>query len=365
MGIGTLENLDPDQALAHTRALRKRVLGGSAVADTYAVGPVGSGSGQRVLVLGGTGYIGQALVPELRRRGFAPVVLARPGSDVAALGDAEVVRGTPAIAADVERAFAAGPVHAVISLLSSRRPNDPDECRTVDYVSVINGVAAAAQHGSARFVHISDYGCYRPELLPQIYKLQVEGELIGGHHGRLPWTIIRPTAYFPYLSVNFGDIKNGGSYRLFDHGEWALSNPIAREDLAEFIVNALCDPDAEGRVLPVGGPWSADNVVSIRTAGDMMFDVLGQEPRWEVTTLKSWDTKTARLRRASALYPKLRNVAFYLDAAKYWSVVDHVAPPYGTVTLRDFMNRLKDREFPTGSFRDRMKSGTALMPTDV
>lgn len=44
---------------------------------------------------------------------------------------------------------------------------------------------------------------------------------------------------------------------------------------------------------------------------------------------------------------------------------DHVVPAYGTPTLRGFMERLKDREFPTGSFRERMKQGTNAMPTDI
>ena len=65
-------------------------------------------------------------------------------------------------------------------------------------------------------------------------------------------------------------------------------------------------------------------------------------------------------RRMGKVYPAMRNVAFYLDAAKYWSVVDHIAPPYGTATLRDFFLKLRDREFPTGSFRERMKAEKAL-----
>lgn len=362
MGISTLDRIDPVAAKQRTDELRAVIFGDSPVRDTYVTGARGAGSGERVLVLGGTGYIGGALVPELAARGYRPVVLSRSGG---AIEHAEVVTGDPTRPADLEKAFAGEPVAAVISLLSSRRPNDPEECRLVDYVAVTNGAKAAAAHGVSRFVHISDYGVYRPELLPQIYKLQVEGELLGGHFGALPFTIVRPTAYFPYLSVNFGPVKNGEPYRIFDHGEYAISNPIAREDLAEFIVNALADPDAAGRILPVGGPWTPDNAVSIKTAGDMMFDVLGREPDFTVETLASWDAKTARLRRAGKVYPKLRNVAFYLDAAKYWSVVSHVAPPYGHRTLREFMGKLKDREYPAGSFRERMKSGTSMIPTDV
>ncbi len=363
--FSTISQVDPVAAKRRVDELRAEVFGDSPVKQTYATGRRGSGDGEHVLVLGGSGYIGRALVPELLDRGFTPVVLARSTQSVDGMPDVPVVVGDPTRAEDIEAAFAQYPIRSAISLLSSRRPNDPEECRQVDYVAVTNGIRAAAAHGARRFVHISDYGVYRPELLPQVYKLQVEGELIGGHFGRIPYTIVRPTAYYPYLSVNFGSVKNGEPYRIFDHGEYSLTNPIAREDLAEFIVNALCDDDAAGRILPVGGPWNEDNVVTLRSAGEMMFDVLGTEPQFKVQTLESWDKTIARMRRVGTVYPRMKNVAFYLEAAKYWSVVSHLAPPYGTRTLREFMEKLKDREYPAGSFRDRMKSGTSMIPTDV
>ena len=357
--------LDPATARRHVDELRAIVLGDSPVRDTYVTGPRGQGTGEHVLVLGGTGYIGRALVPELVARGLVPVVVTRDATSATGLPDVPVVVADPVAAGSLEPAFATYPIAVTVSLLSSRRPNDPEECRRVDYDAVTQAARTSAAHGVRRFVHVSDYGVYRPELLPQIYKLQVEGELLGGHFGRLPWTVVRPTAYFPYLSVNFGSVKNGEPYRIFDHGEYAICNPIAREDLAEFLVNAILDDDAEGRILPVGGPWTDDNVVSIKTAGDLMFEVLGREPSFTVDTLESWDRTVRRMRRAGAVYPKMRNVAFYLEAARYWSTVTHIAPPYGTRTLRGFFDQLKDRDYPAGSFRDRMKAGTSLIPTDV
>jgi divinyl chlorophyllide a 8-vinyl-reductase len=357
--------IDPATAQAHVDELRALVLGDSPVRSTYPPSSRATGGGEHVLVLGATGYVGRALVPELVARGFVPVVVTRSAESAAGLPDVPVVVADPVVPGSLEPAFSAYPVTATVSLLSSRRPNDPDECRRVDYDAVMNAARTSAAHGVRRFLHVSDYGVYRPELLPQVWKLRVEGELLGGHVGRLPWTVVRPTAYFPYLSVSFGAVKNGEPYRIFDHGEYALCNPIAREDLAEFLVDALASADAEGRILPVGGPWTADNVVSIKSAGDLMFEVLGREPDFTVETLDSWDRTVARMRRAGIVYPRMRNVAFYLEAARYWSTVTHVAPPYGERTLRGFFEQLKDRDYPAGSFRDRMKAGTSMIPTDV
>ena len=147
-------------------------------------------------------------------------------------------------------------------------------------------------------------------------------------------------------SVAFGDVKNDLAYRIYDHGEWNVVNPIAREDLAEFIVNQVLNDDAIGRILPVGGPWTADNTVTLKGAGELMFELNGKEPQWEVITMASWDKKIGRLTRLSKLTKQLKPVVFYLEAAKYWSVVDHVAPAYGTRTLKGFMEKLVDREFP-------------------
>ena len=243
-------------------------------------------------------------MPELVARGLVPVVVTRSAESASGMPDVPLVIADPVVEGSLEAAFAAHPITATISLLSSRRPNDPEECRRVDYDAVTNAARTSAAHGVRRFLHVSDYGVYRPELLPQIYKLQVEGELLGGHFGALPWTVVRPTAYFPYLSVNFGSVKNGEPYRIFDHGEYAICNPIAREDLAEFLVNALLDEDAAGRILPVGGPWTADNVVSIKSAGDLMFEVLGRTPEFKVDTLDSWDRTVTRMRRAGRRLPQ-------------------------------------------------------------
>ncbi|MFD1827592.1 MULTISPECIES: NAD(P)H-binding protein [Mumia] len=367
MAYSTITSLDATSAQQRSHELRTRLL--SSTSGTYATGPTGSGNGERVLVLGGTGYIGRALVPELARRGYKPAVLAR---DAAVKNDpvfldagAEIVSGDATRPEDVENAVAAAPTAVVVSLLSGRRPNDAEECKLVDYDAVMNGIRSAVGHQVQQFIHVSDYGAYRPELIPQVYKLQVEGELMGQHHGALPWTIVRPTAYYPYLSMTFGDVKNGLPYRIFDHGEYNVVNPIAREDLAEFLTNQVLSPEALGRVLPVGGPWQADNVVTLKDAGQMMFDVTGRDPQWDVVPMTTWDKKIARLQRIGKYSKKVAPVAYYLEAAKYWSVVDHVAPAYGTRTLREFMEKLKDREFPTGSFRERMKSGTAVMPTDI
>ena len=292
MAYSTITNLDVTAAQQHSHELLDRVL--STESSTYVTGPTGTGNGERVLVLGGTGYIGRALVPELARRGYRPAVLARNGEikNEAEYADAEVIVGDATKAADVVAAVAAAPTAVVISLLSGRKPNDAEDCRQVDHEAVVHGIKAAVAHDVKQFIHISDYGVYRPELIPQVYKIQVEGELIGQHHGYVPWTIIRPTAYFPYLSVAFGDVKNDLAYRIYDHGEYNVVNPIAREDLAEFIVNQVLNDDAIGRVLPSavrGRPTtrSPSRVPVSSCSSSTARSPSGRSSRWPAGTRRS------------------------------------------------------------------------------
>jgi uncharacterized protein YbjT (DUF2867 family) len=365
MAYSTIQEMhkrkDEEQALA--RALIKQAL---ATKDTtYKTGKAGHGSGQHVLVLGGTGYIGRALVPELAERGYKPVLLARRAPEKEAYPHAEVVIGEVSQRADVEKVFDSFPVEGVITLLSSRRPNDEEECRRVDYQSNINAIQVGAAKGLKHFIHISDSGCYRPELLPQVYKLQVEGELIGRFHGALNYSIVRPTSYYPHLAVNFGEVQNDQPCRIFDHGEWAVSNPISRENLSEFIVNLLFNESNYGKILPVGGPWVEDNICTLRRANEMLFEVLGKPEKFTVVSMEAWERRIKIMKAVSRVAPAVRRMAFYLEAAKYWSVVSHFAPPYGNDTFKEYLIKLRASGYSAGTMRDRMKSGTSMIPTHV
>jgi len=356
MAYSTIQDihLQRDRAQQRTRALMERAL--SETSTVYETGKPGTGAGQEILVLGGTGYIGRALVPELCQRGYRPVVLSRSGEVDDSFAGAEVVQGDPRTQADLDAVFDRHDIRGVITLLSSRRPNDEEECRCVDYEANLNAVKAAVRHGADQFIHISDYGCYRPELIPQVYKLQVEGELLGRHHGQLDFTIVRPTVYYPYLAMHFGEVQQGNAYRIFDHGEWAMYNPISREDLAEFIVNQLFNRGSYGRILPVGGPWNAANLLTIKSAGEKIHQVLNREESFTVTPMKSWERRTGMMRGMGRFIPMFRRVAYYLEAAKYWSVVSHFAPAYGSDSFDEYLVKLRDSGYNPGTFRDRMKA---------
>ena len=109
----------------------------------------------RVLVTGGTGYLGQAVVRALADRGHTPVVFARgalasglPG--VAADGD---VRDLPALTRAVRGCDALCHMAALVSVWR-RRAQDFDD---VNIGGLRNALAAAASAGISRIVYTSSF----------------------------------------------------------------------------------------------------------------------------------------------------------------------------------------------------------------
>ena len=362
LGIGVIQE-DSQGARERTKKIWDKALREGS--STYTTGKGDHGNGERVLVIGGTGYIGQALIPELSARGYQPVVLSRQTGFQEKFPNAEVIAGSVCDRADLKRAFANGQIEGVITLLACRNIIDEALCWQVDYVANNSIIEEAREQGVKHLIHTSDYGAYRPKLPTQFYKLRIEGELLGQHHAPLNFTIIRPTSYFPHLSLNFETARSGKPVPIFEHGEWGIFNPIAREDLAEFFVNTLFEENRFGKILPVGGPWVPENMCTAKSSSDMMFEVLGMESRYKTISMKSWDRLIRMAKYIGVLIPMVRRGMFYMQAIKYWSTTSHFAPAYGTRTLKDFYRKLAQREYKPKGFFERMRGGTAAMPTDI
>jgi uncharacterized protein YbjT (DUF2867 family) len=108
-----------------------------------------------VLVTGGTGYIGRALVPELLRRGHRVRVLARPASQARVPAGAEAIAGDVLDAAALGRALRDG--DTVVHLVGTPHPN-PTKVQAfleVDLASARALARAAPRAGVAHVVYVS------------------------------------------------------------------------------------------------------------------------------------------------------------------------------------------------------------------
>ncbi len=115
----------------------------------------------------------------------------------------------------------------------------------------------------------------------------------------------------------------------------------------------------------MGGPWVEDNICTLRRANELLFEVLEKPAQFTIVSMESWERRIKIMKAISLLAPTFRRMAFYLEAAKYWSVVSHFSPPYGNDTFKEYLVKLKASGYNAGTMRDRMKSGTSMIPTHV
>ena len=70
-------------------------------------------------------------------------------------------------------------------------------------------------------------------------------------------SIVRPTAFFKSVSGQLESILEGNAYVLFGDGAVTQCNPIAEEELAEYMIDSSLEQYKEqrwGKILNVGGP---------------------------------------------------------------------------------------------------------------
>jgi len=327
------------------------------VKEVYQGLPKVSGS---VLCVGCTGYIGEAVVFEAARRGLKVTVFVREKTVERFTGQLKELKiqdrvslhvGDATVQADVEKAMNDTKATCVISLLASPQVTDEQNIYDIDYMASQTVLNAARKCGIKQFIYCSDTGVYQPAICCQYHKLRIEGELMRCYPGGPQWTVIRPTTYHPYVvsAIVLDQVRQGQSVPLFgsadDAGDLAVYNAIAREDLGRFIVSCVNNQNTYGRILAVGGPWSAENVGTLGDITKWMIELAspaGKKP----SAIKPLGMNLSEIiyKAMEALghfSSKLKQVAtivfFY---TKYWSTVSHFSPGTGICDSHDYTKEL-------------------------
>ncbi len=285
-----------------------------------------------VLIVGATGYIGRAVVAESVRQGYNVIAVARSKKGDCQFDGAELVLADVSDPASIAKVFERK-VDVVISCLACRSglAKDFDD---IDYKATLNVLNAAQASGTGKFILLSAICVRLPELPLQLAKLKMEDELM---RSGIDYTIVRPTAYFWVFDSQTRRIAQGKPGFMIGTGTQARHNPIAKEDLAEFMVSGIGNSERKNRIFILGGPEVPDNILSHKDSLAMIFEVLGKKPH--IISVPDW-VYMALVRITWFIGLFTRRVAVFsafLNVVHYYLVNDMRAPGYGSVTLRQYL----------------------------
>jgi len=209
----------------------------------------------RVLVTGGTGFIGSALVPRMVQAGYVPRLLVRRSPAPIPPPPVEVVVGDVTDVDTVRAALADATAVIHMAAATSVGRLDPAIAYRVNLGAASALVEACRQTG-ARLIVLSTQHVYLPA--PGLYgRTKRMADRIFKESG-VPVTILRP-------SLVYGPGSRGVFVRLatlvrklpvipvIGPGRWRM-RPLFLDDLVEVILAVLARPELAGRTYDVGGP---------------------------------------------------------------------------------------------------------------
>ena len=215
---------------------------------------MGSGSAEpgMVLLTGASGYVGGRLLPRLRERGYPVRCLARhpeavreragPGVEVA-VGDVLDRASLDAALAGVEVAY---------YLVHSMGSTGPFE--EADRQAAANFGAAAREAGVRRIVYLGGLGRDDSALSPHLASRHEVGRIL--RDSGVPVLEFRASVVIGSGSLSFEMIRSlveGLPVMITPRWVHVLAQPIATDDLMEYLLAALELPARASRVYEIGG----------------------------------------------------------------------------------------------------------------
>ncbi|XP_010921737.2 divinyl chlorophyllide a 8-vinyl-reductase, chloroplastic [Elaeis guineensis] len=316
-----------------------------------------------ILVTGSTGYIGKFVVRELCRRGFNVIAVARERSGIRGRNDKDQtlqqLAGSTVCFSDVTDLDALHrsldslglPIDAVVCCLASRTGGIKDSWK-IDYSATRNSLVAGRRLGASHLVLLSAICVQKPLLEFQRAKLKFEAKLEkeAADGTGFTYSIVRPTAFFKSLGGQVETVKGGKPYVMFGDGRLCACKPISEEDLASFIADCVMDEDKACKILPIGGPGKA---LTPLEQGEMLFRLLGQEPKFLKVPIGVMDFAIGVLDFLSKIFPSLEDAAEFGRIGRYYAAESMLVldpetgeysadktPSYGEDTLEDFFARV-------------------------
>ena len=224
-----------------------------------------------IFVTGASGFIGQAVVGRLLKKGHSVRALLLPLEPEGLAGGAAAVRGDVTKAGTLSGAMKG--CQAVVHLAGSVGYQTWENCLAINRDGTANIAAEAVESGVRRFVHMSSVSVYgRTPGVPiaEDFPMKKIGDPYGdtkidaenillemARRGELDLTVIRPTVvygpgdnkFLPSLLRNL----ESGRFRVLGDGEQAV-DLVHVEDVAAFVLGVLEEPKTVGKVYNLTNP---------------------------------------------------------------------------------------------------------------
>ncbi len=201
----------------------------------------------RVLLTGGTGFVGKSILDELIRQGHAVRLLVRhPDAVQRNVAGVEAVLGD--ILAPNSLPEAANGVDAVIHLVGIISECGRSTFQQVHVEGTRNVVKAARTAGVHRFVQMSALGT-RPQAVSRYHKSKFAAEELVRNSG-LDYTIFRPSLIYgpeDHFVNLFAKISGWSPFLPVMGTGTSRMAPVAVESVAKAFVGALSEPRSVGK----------------------------------------------------------------------------------------------------------------------
>ena len=274
---------------------------------------------KRILLAGGTGYLGAYVLAELLEQGYSTRAVVRDfrkikiENPILEIVEAEVTKQETLKGLFEE-------IDVVISTVGITRQKDGLTYMEVDYQANFNLLEEAKKAGVQRFVYVSAINGDQHRNL-KIFEAKerfVDALKASG----LDYVVLRPNGFFSDMKDFLGMAKNGRVY-LFGAGKYRL-NPIHGADLARFCVDCLQQEVTE---VSVGGP----DVLTQNELAALALKAWGNKVK--IVHLPDWIRRvTIFLVRSLTSSKTYGPIEFFLTMM----AADSVGPTYGQEHLNDF-----------------------------
>jgi len=235
---------------------------------------------KKILLAGGTGYLGSYIVKAIAKKGLPARLIARNPQKLMLYESAtvEVVKAEVTKNKSLHGLFHG--IDTVISTVGITRQKDGLTYMDVDFQANINMLNEAKRAGVRKFIYISAINGdkHRNLKILEAKEAFVDELKVSG----LEYTIVRPNGFFSDME-EFLTMAKKGKIFLFGKGKQLL-NPIHGEDLAEMCLALINEPVEEKSL---GGP----DILTQKEIAELAFDAVGNVP--QIIYLPDWSRRLA------------------------------------------------------------------------